>query len=181
MQSRVLALFLVVLGALALGAVARAPVRPAAAVAPEPGPDELGLARALVEAEANGEAARDLEAATRGEARVHLDARELEAAFGANRLVAARLDPDVRGRAVLAVRVVRSCAAAFEVDEGRESLEAERLTAEDLRFLLGALHAALEGVRGGAREHAGGKEGYRAGALRQFRGMSFDDALRGFE
>src|SRR5581483_5696266 len=96
------------------------------------------LVRALVEARANLDATRALGA---GPPRVFLRTQELDLALHACRELQA--DAEEQVRLLLVSRLVRDLGRACAKGEIERRLAEERLTEEDLRFLLGALEARL--------------------------------------
>lgn len=159
------ALFVLLSFVFALHAPAKQP-RAAEALALDP---QLG--RALVEARANLEASRALGA---GSPRTLIRTTELELALRGCADFAR--DPEEHVRLLLVSRLVRDLARAVMRGEGAKRLGEERLTEEDFRFLLGAVEARL--ARAASREPATRPSSYDAGRLRQFRGLTFEDAIR---
>ncbi len=160
-----LLLFVPIVALVALGI---ASVRLRAAPAPA---RDLLLERASIEARANCEAARLLGPSP---PRVLLGTDELELAVRAS--PAFEADSAEHVRLVLATRLVRHLERALERGEGAKRLEEERLTQEDLRFLLGALEARVAlalGVAPWSRP-----EDYDRTRLREFRGLRFEEGLR---
>lgn len=129
------------------------------------------LGRALVEARANVEAARALGAGT---PRVLLRTEELELALRACPELSK--DPEEHVRLLLVSRLIRDLARAIARGEGARRLADERLTEEDFRFLLAAMEARL--ARAANLEAKSRPESYDRAALRQFRGLGFEGAIR---
>lgn len=144
------------------------------------------LERALVEAHANCEAAADLELALAGRGRVLLETRELERALAEG--PASELSARERDSLLAAARFLGDLARALVTSPAaaRLSLDAARLTAEDARFLLAAVHVRLNeqrarrGTVGGFPAHAGGPDAFDARKVRQFRALGFREGLETF-
>jgi hypothetical protein len=154
--------------ALVLGAAARRAKSPSP---PTPPIEDVPLERALVEARANAEAARLLAV---GSPRVLLRTEELDLALRSSPALAR--DQEEHVRLILVARLVRDLGRAFARGETARRLEEERLTEEDVRFLLGALEARL--ARAAGREPPERPSSFDPALLREFRGLGFDDGLR---
>jgi hypothetical protein len=161
------------LGALALHA------RAAPAAAP-PSPDREPLIRSLVEAHANCDAARDLdEGLAPGGPRVHLETRELRAV-----LDRVARDPHEQARLLRTVRLVDDLARALAEGPARARafLAGERLTSEDARFLVAALHARVaRAARAAGVELETHGHAFAATRLKQFRGLGLEEGLAKLE
>jgi hypothetical protein len=169
-------------------AIRRLVVAPPARVdRPALDPGELEeLRRALVEARANCDAARELELAidTESGRRVFVETRELERALDTD-LVTKALDRRELEALLGAARFVRALERSLDSPAAaRACLAAARLTPEDARFLLGAIHARLDRVAAEAgdrpRTAAASPARYDPRRLRQFRGVGFAAALETF-